>query len=336
MDNNVSDPKRLRGMISDQQKTRMRLAVVATTIAAVGVCAANHLQLLEPLRLVIQDSLTPGRLTVLAFRPPAAAGSASSSDANVQLLQAALDKSERERRALIIRNAQLRDDLRRYDETRRISSLLTPTSSLLQFDAITANIVSPAGMPSTFSELLIDVGHSQGIRPSELVVDGTGPILDVGSEQGISAGDRVVEGASVIGRIRKTGRWVSSVDPVSSLDFRAGVQLLRQTGAGPFYGAEGILEGLGDGRCRLTGIPYTEAVSVGDDVVSARMDGINIPRLYFGRVTQAEFLSGGQWQIVVTPAASDPLPRTAAVIRTQLTPPQVRPDSSRTAGDPSD
>ncbi|MCA9062169.1 MAG: hypothetical protein KDA96_03900, partial [Planctomycetaceae bacterium] len=72
--------------------------------------------------------------------------------------------------------------------------------------------------------------------------------------------------------------------------------------------------------CRLSGVPYTEPVTVGDDVVSLNIDGVNAPRMYFGKVTQAEFLAGGQWQIVVTPAIADATPLQAAVVRMNLHP----------------
>jgi cell shape-determining protein MreC len=45
-------------------------------------------------------------------------------------------------------------------------------------------------------------------------------------------------------------------------------------------------------------------LAVGDEVISADVNGVKGPQLYFGRVTRAEFLAGGQWDVRVQPAAS--------------------------------
>ncbi len=54
-----------------------------------------------------------------------------------------------------------------------------------------------------------------------------------------------------------------------------------------------MLEGTGTSECRLTGISYTDAVTVGDTVVSADINGVRGPRLFFGTVTSANF-----WRVV--------------------------------------
>ena len=101
------------------------------------------------------------------------------------------------------------------------------------------------------------------------------------------------------------------MQPITDPEFSAAVQLVRRsaTESSDFprsghatFGAKGLLEGTGDDCCRLSGIPYTEAVSVGDEVVSADINGVHGPRLYFGRVVTAEFSDGGQWNIEVEPA----------------------------------
>ena len=85
------------------------------------------------------------------------------------------------------------------------------------------------------------------------------------------------------------------------MDFRAQVQLLRASEDGMNFGAVGMLEGTGTSECRLTGISYTDAVTVGDTVVSADINGVRGPRLFFGTVTSAQFLAGGQWDVRIQP-----------------------------------
>ena len=62
-----------------------------------------------------------------------------------------------------------------------------------------------------------------------------------------------------------------------------------------------MLEGTGEAECCVTGIPYTEAVTVGDTVISADINCVRGPRLFFGTVTSAEFLAGGQWDVRIKP-----------------------------------
>jgi cell shape-determining protein MreC len=91
---------------------------------------------------------------------------------------------------------------------------------------------------------------------------------------------------------------------VNAEGFKAQVTLLRRTPDGLHFGVTATLEGTGEEECRVTGIPHTEAVAVGDEVISADVNGVKGPQLYFGRVTRAEFLAGGQWDVRVQPAAS--------------------------------
>ena len=122
----------------------------------------------------------------------------------------------------------------------------------------------------------------------------------------------------MVGRIEKAARWVSLVQPVTAIGFKAQVMLLRKTADGLHFGATGMLEGTGEAECVLTGIPHTDAVAVGDDVVSADVNGVRGPQLYFGRVTKAEFLAGGQWDVRVRPAASLEELESVGVLRLKL------------------
>jgi cell shape-determining protein MreC len=168
--------------------------------------------------------------------------------------------------------------------------------------------------------LLLDAGRAQGVTRAELVVDGSGPVLDAGTTSGVAIGDRVLSGAIVIGRVERTARWVSAVQPVTADGFRAQATLLRVGPGGRHFGATGILEGTGEAQGRLTGIPHTEAVAVGDDVVTADVSGVRGPRLYFGKVVKADFLAGGQWDIRIQPAADADSLDEVAILRLNVTP----------------
>ena len=288
----------------EQVHHNLWLAAVAMFVLSLLVTAADRTGMLSSVRSVLHDVLSPGRLALMAMRPQSdeagkpvdAAGSVkidSAGGLNAQQLQTL--------RQLMIENARLRRDLKRSKEATVIAEFVDPAASLTDYAMISAQVISNSGLPGSLRELIISAGKSAGITRSELVVDGSGAVVDMGSDAGVAAGDRVLSGSSVIGRIEKTGRWVSMVQPVTSADFRAQVQLLRASDDGLHFGAVGMLEGTGSSECRLTGISYTDAVTVGDTVVSADINGVRGPRLFFGTVTSAEFLAGGQWDVRIQP-----------------------------------
>lgn len=331
--------------LSSEQLLRRRwLSSTSIAVAAGILLVAQSLDMLSGLRTGLHDVLSPGRMIVLALRSAGGWNEAQrhskrlSDEGPVAELESALRESERQRRALLIRNARLRNALRTAAASERASAvagLHAPT--LLQFDALACRVISRAGMPDRVRELVIDAGKQVSATRAELVVDGTGLLIDRGASSGVSEGARVLDGAVVIGRIARAARWVSLVEPVTAPTFSARVQLVRGGSDTPHFGAEGILQGAGDGTCVVNGIPDTEPVAVGDEVVSADIDGVRGPRLYFGVVTAAEFLSGGEWRVQVAPAADPESAEEVAVLQLNLkTPPAAasNPDSGLEGASP--
>jgi cell shape-determining protein MreC len=219
----------------------------------------------------------------------------------------------------MIENARLRWELKQEKTVSGVMQPIDAVGSLAQLQLIQATVVSSSGLPDSLRDLIVDAGRSAGITRSELVIAGDGALIDAGSDQNVSAGDRVLAGAVVVGRVEKAARWVSLVQPVTAAGFKAHVMLLRRTSDGFHFGTTGMLEGAGESECLLTGIPHTEAVAVGDEVISADVNGVRGPQLYFGRVTRAEFLAGGQWDVRVQPAASVRDLETVGILRLNLT-----------------
>ncbi len=309
------------------------MAVIGVTV---GVC--DRAGILSPARTAIHDVMSPARqflqrgLARTADSEPMTTGRQASSTADATP-DAVLRESERQRRQLMIENARLRDELKRIAYEGRVDSLLTDdttpsTAGLVRFSAVRARVIGSRGLPDRLRELILDAGAAAGVTQSEIVVDGSGLLLDQGTESSVSDGDRVLSGAVVVGRIAKAARWVSLVQGVSEAGFSSRVQLVRSSRNGLFFGAEGILQGTSEGDCVITGIASTEAVSVGDEVVSGEIQGIRGPRLYFGRVSQAEFLEGGEWLIRVQPASLLHPPETVNIVRPQLRIAAASPHSS--------
>jgi len=288
----------------------IRLSASVILVLTLAAVVADRTGTLTTLRMTLHNLLSPGRLMVLAVSP-ADRGSSESGrggrtpdgavDSDVTELQNALLENELHRRQLVIENARLHNELRKSRKQAVAGTLdMIP---LVNFRVVKANILSYTGLSGNIRELIVDAGKTSNLKPSDLLVDGSGILLDQGQQQGIDAGQRVVSGMAVVGRITDTSQWVALVQPVSHGEFSAAIQLVKNSRQGAAFGAEGLLEGIGDGRCRVSGIPYTESVSVGDEVFSADINGINGPRLYYGKVVRAEFSAGGEWDVHVEPAA---------------------------------
>ena len=307
-------------MSTDQNHHRMWLTAGGMFVLSLLVLLADRSGMLTSFRPALHDAMSPGRLIILAISSRDGHAADDATAGRLELESASDAKQERMLRQLMIENARLRRDLKLEKSSAAVSSTIEPLGSLTQLDVVQASIVSSGGMSGSLRDLIIGVGKSAGITRSELVIDGTGTLLGAGSDDSVAAGDRVITGSIVVGRIEKAARWVSLVQPVTAIGFKAQVVLLRKTADGLHFGATGMLEGTGEAECVLTGIPHTDAVAVGDDVVSADVNGVRGPQLYFGRVTKAEFLAGGQWDVRVQPAASLAALESVGVLRLKLTP----------------
>jgi cell shape-determining protein MreC len=297
----------------------MWLGATGVFLLSLLTVIADRAGALNAVRPMLHDMLSPGRLVVLSLQAGKSPAVLESRTDGTDIDAARIRQNqERLLRQLMIENARLRHDLKQEKKSSSVLQTMEPLMSLAQFDVVQAHVVSASGLPNSLRDLIVDAGKSAGITRSELVIDGTGAILSAGSDDSVAAGDRVLTGAVVVGRIEKTARWVSLVQPVTATGFKAQVTLMRQTPEGLHPGPAAMLEGSGTDECLLTGIPHTEAVAVGDEVVSADVNGVRGPPLYFGRVTRAEFLAGGQWDVRVQPAALMEDLETVGILRLRL------------------
>lgn len=317
----------------------MAAALMVLSCAAAG---AEHLGALKSLRSPLLDVCSPGRLVLAALAPLDHSGP---SDSGVSVEQQQATRSDvvgssgnpraaRELllRQLLIENARLRRDLQR--ERQRMAALLPESETeelegrapFVDLRVVPARVLTRQdALPDVLRELAIDAGRAQGLNRSELVVQGAGRVIDAGREQRVQSGDRVLDGLTVVGRIERSARWISLVQPVTAEGFRARVQLLRVTAGERHTGATGLLEGTGTAVCRLTGLGPTDAVAAGDEVLAAGIEGMNGPPLYFGRVVRADFQAGGTWDVEVAPAVQLDDLETVQVLRWEWLKPGVMP-----------
>ncbi len=307
-------------MRSPNSSSGMWFGTCTMLLLMATVWVANTVGYLTSVRMALQNVMSPARLAVAAIGSLPAGSSATAepdfTDSEVVELQNALLENELQRRQLLIENARLHNELR---STKRMAAIEAVSSQdLVDFVAVKAKILSHAGLSDSLREAFIDAGKAQGLQRSQLVVSGAGLVLDKGTDQGIAAGQKVAHGTAVVGRISKVSQWVGLVQPITAEDFSAAVQIVKLAPQGASYGAKGLLEGTGTGGCRVTAIPYTESVAVGDEVFSADIDGVQGPRLYYGRVVHAEFSAGGEWDVRVEPAFQADTLQEVAVVQQRL------------------
>ncbi|MEZ6058783.1 MAG: rod shape-determining protein MreC [Planctomycetaceae bacterium] len=288
-------------------------------LLALLTAAADRTNNLTGVRTTLHDAISPGRFAVLAIS--SVPGRSDVPHEELAALQDELRQNEIQRRHLLIENARLRNQLQTSSRNAEAAVIAGP--SLLQYRAVDAGVLSGNGMPDRLNGLFIDVGKSAGLRRSELVLDGSGILIDKGRSDALRPGDQALSGRTVVGRIEKTGRWVSLIQPVTSSQFTARIQVVRQSEQGVYFGAIGLLTGDDNGGCVVTGIPYTESVTAGDSVFSADIEGVKGPRLFFGTVTRADFLSGGEWSITVKPATDVSQVDRVSVLQAELSEEQL-------------
>lgn len=301
-----------------QQRNIWSSTLVVVLVSVIAWLARQN-EWLTDARLMLHEVVRPTRAVVLSIWPregPAVRNAVADPN-DPGLLQDQLLDNEIQRRQLLIRNARLRHELQRARQ--QLASVTTVTApDLVNFVGLQAQVLSHDGLPRSLRDLVIDHGQASGLRTSQLVLEGSGLLLDKGTNFRLEEGLKVASGIAVVGRIVKVAQWVSLVQPVTDQEFSAAVQLVKTSEDGESLGARGLLQGNGDGQCVITGIPYTDAVAVGDEVFSADVAGIAGPRLYYGRVVTADFTTGGQWHVVVAPALGTSVPDCVTVLKPKL------------------
>jgi hypothetical protein len=156
---------------------------------------------------------------------------------------------------------------------------------------------------------LLSAGWRDAIAPDSLVLSDVGNLLDRGSDRSIAVDQFVLAGRSVYGKIVEVGPSTSLVRGVTERGYRDVVQLAQLNGERIERGPRGVLEGDGDGGCRIRFVETTEAVAVGDWVLVAGLEGLVDAPLVYGRITRAEHLPAApHWELWMKPEHTAPPP----------------------------
>ena len=162
---------------------------------------------------------------------------------------------------------------------------------------------------------VLRAGQAHSVEVNDLVLAPGEAILDQGQSRGLSPDDLILAGRSVIGRIARTSRWTSTIQPITAPEFRGQAQIVRLQDGETILGAEGIIAGSTEGTCRLLHIGTTEPVAEGD-LVFTTLRGVPLsPPLFYGTITKAELKTGEpDWSIEVTPSRRGPPPSEVLVL----------------------
>lgn len=298
--------------------------------AAILLCAAGiglaclPQSVTEPIRTGVRDLACPGQMaaqSVALWCHEARQGYGQSRRlaAQVAVLNAQLADWQLRCRRLQLEKTRFQDEL---IQTRGRGFPLPSTGEPLAVpELLEAAVVGEETINRWSAGKLLDCGRIDGISGTELVLEKPGLLIDQGRDSGVELEQPAYVGGCVVGRVVSVGRWTSTVQMVTDPAYSGLIQLARQTPRGLVFGAEGILDGQGDGLCRIKLISSTEPVSVGDLIFTGGRDGVVPWPMYYGEVVAADLKPGApHWDIQMKPALSDGEFQTVHVLRQVMNP----------------
>jgi len=295
--------------------------------AAVVCCGIGTGLLFAPqwvtktIRTYVRDAARPGQILVRAGgdfvqKKVRHLEQSQQRESEVAMLRSKLKEWELRLRRLQVENALLHERLSEIEQLGLGPYQSADGSPLIVPELLTARVLGDEMAALWRAGKLIDQGQSSGVRESSLVLEDSNKLIDQGADDDVAAGQPVYSGRCVVGKIAKVGHFSSTVQLLTDPEFRAFVQLARNTPEGVVFGANGILEGQGQELCRLKLISSTEPVEVGNEVYSGDRDGVLPFPMYYGTVVKAnQKQETPHWEILVKPAVNGVRFKTVQVLR---------------------
>lgn len=294
-------------------------ALAATLLAAI-VLALLPARAVAPLRHVIDRALEPGRIV---------AGRITSAGAALAMrLEQACETSDKvarlsaQARQLAERNRELEMALALAAKGTASDELgVAAAAPLINVQCIRAAVLGKRAYAMLAADEIIDLGQRAGaVRDGLALVDST-LTIDGGQDQQLAREDIALEGRRVFGKVIEVTPHTAVVRRADQAGYRDVVQLARVVDGVPRFGARGILEGAGDGGCRVRMVSASENVLAGDLVFTAQHEGLTPQPLLYGVVSAATRASGsGQWEIRVELAAGSREPDHLLILRGTVNP----------------
>lgn len=300
-------------MKRETRSSEMKLVLLAM-LTGIGLYAVPSAYSSRVYNLV-RDAVKPGLVLVQQVKDwefPVAQETQQTS--LVEQLKSKLSAAEQENRRLELQTLQLAEELAGLKQTGVSNYQSQAGDRLLVPDLIAANILGESSIALLREGQLLNQGRASGVLESSFVLQQSDlPLIDQGAEQGVKAGFSLYAGKAVIGKISEVGRWTSSLIPITSVKYRGSARIARKSDQGLQLGTDGILVGMGEGKCQLLQIPPTESIQVGQEVYTGEVDR-ELPLsmqstlgqpMYYGRVIEAELPRGAPyWKIIIEPAVT--------------------------------
>ncbi len=185
---------------------------------------------------------------------------------------------------------------------------------------VEARVLGQQGRALLSQLMVVDAGRAAQILPESFVLDGPGAVLDLGADAQLKSGQLVLEGSHVWGKVVEVGPRVSRVLAISAADYRDIVRIVDRDDSQREHG-RGVLEGTGEGSCRIRLVDITRPVAVGDLVYSAADENSLSPKLLYGEVDRVEREPGApHWDISVRPYLGAKVPSRVTVLTSEINP----------------
>jgi cell shape-determining protein MreC len=206
-------------------------------------------------------------------------------------------------------------------------SLLAKIPPLVRPRLVETRVLGRQAQHALARQGLLDAGIETGISEGDLLLDVPSAMIDVpsamierGAAAGTAPGQLVLAGRRVWGKVAQVQSRVSLVRRATDAGYRDVVRIAQPNGERLAIGPRGMLEGSGESLCRLRLVPLTEAVAVGQWVVTEGGEGFVDGRFLYGYIQRVEQPPGAaHWDIWVRPAVSQDLPHKVAVLTADAT-----------------
>lgn len=295
---------------------------VVIAVAAIGLSFASD-ETANVIRSSVRDLLRPAQVWTVdcvAATKIRLRSFVDADDPSISELSTQRGRAEDLRR-LQLKNAMLHEHLA---QARRFGSSpyrTDSTHSAFTADLVEARVLGVETSTQFRGGYLLGQGANAGLAESDLVLEDGNALIDAGETRRLEPGLPVFAGRCVVGRIKRVGRWTSTVEHVTDKEFRGHAQIVRKTSQGYQFGTTGVITGTGKDHCRLTMVPASQPVAVGDAVYTLSDGGVFPYPMYYGRIVRAEIPTGAShWELDVAPAARSARPRTVQILRKRLNP----------------
>lgn len=141
-------------------------------------------------------------------------------------------------------------------------------------------------------------------------------IIDRGSEAGVEINDVIVNPGGLVGRVVLTTRDLAKIQLITDVNSSVGALNERTR-------RQGTIRGDGRGILEFHNIPNLSDVAVGDNIVTAGIDGIYPKGIPIARVSKAEDGKGLFKSVLCVPTVDFSRLEEVLIIRTKKIPPEV-------------